>query len=71
MLEYLHNPTANEIKTIGSEVELQDEFGNPDNTNFEYWFTAANFLAYGNNLKLVRAINKDHATGALNALKQM
>ena len=58
---------ANEIKTIGSEVELQEEFGNPDNTNFEYWFTAANFLAYGNNLKLVRAISKDAATGANNA----
>ena len=54
---------ANEVITVGSEVELQDKFGNPDSTNFEYWFTAANFLAYGNNLKLVRAINKDHATG--------
>ena len=58
---------ANEVITVGSEVELQERFGNPDSTNFEYWFTAANFLAYGNNLKLVRAINKDHATGALNA----
>ena len=58
---------ANEIVTIGSEVLLQERFGSPDNTNFEYWFTAANFLAYGNNLKLVRAVNNDHATGALNA----
>ena len=49
---------SSEVITVGSEVELQDRFGNPDSTNFEYWFTAANFLAYGNNLKLVRAINK-------------
>ena len=59
---------SSEVITVGSEVELQEKFGNPDSTNFEYWFTAANFLAYGNNLKLVRAINKSggHA-GANNA----
>ena len=58
---------SSEVITVGNEVELQEKFGNPNSTNFEYWFTAANFLAYGNNLKLVRAVNKDHGTGALNA----
>ena len=58
---------SNEVVTVGNEVELVDRFGFPDSTNFEYWFTAANFLAYGNNLKLVRAISKDAATGANNA----
>jgi len=58
---------ANEVITVGSEVELQERFGNPDSTNFEYWFTAANFLAYGNNLKLVRAINKDSTGGGAGA----
>ena len=58
---------ANEVITVGSEVELQEKFGNPDSTNFEYWFTAANFLAYGNNLKLVRAINKDSTGGGAGA----
>ena len=58
---------SNEVVTVGNEVELVDRFGYPDSTNFEYWFTAANFLAYGNNLKLVRAINKEAATGANNA----
>ena len=58
---------ANEVTTISDEVILQARFGNPDNGNFEYWFSAANFLAYGNNLKVVRAVNKDHATGSLNS----
>ena len=58
---------SSEVITVGSEVELQDRFGNPDSTNFEYWFTAANFLAYGNNLKLVRAINKDVTGGGAGA----
>ena len=58
---------ANEVTTISDEVILQARFGNPDNGNFEYWFSAANFLAYGNNLKVVRAVSKDHATGSLNA----
>ena len=46
-----------EITTISDEVRLVDTFGNPDSVNYEYWFSAANFLAYGNNLKTVRAFN--------------
>lgn len=41
--------------TISDEVRLVDTFGKPDSNNYEYWFSAANFLAYGNNLKTVRA----------------
>jgi phage tail sheath protein FI len=48
---------ANTVVTISDEVRLADTFGKPDSTNYEYWFSAANFLAYSNNLKLVRAIN--------------
>lgn len=44
-----------EIVTISDEVRLVDRFGKPDSTNYEYWFSAANFLAYSNNLKVVRA----------------
>lgn len=44
-----------EIRTISSEVELVDTFGKPDNNNFTDFFTAANFLAYARNLKVVRA----------------
>lgn len=46
-----------EIITISDEVRLAATFGNPDSTNYEYWFSAANFLAYTNNLKVVRAVN--------------
>jgi phage tail sheath protein FI len=44
-----------EIITISDESKLADRFGKPDSTNYEYWFSAANFLAYSNNLKVVRA----------------
>jgi hypothetical protein len=51
-----------EIIPIGSEGELVDIFGKPNSDNFETWFTAANFLQYGNALRVVRA-----DTGELNA----
>ena len=44
-----------EIVAIGSEKELVDIFGKPNGSNFETWFTAANFLQYGNALRVVRA----------------
>ena len=53
-----------EVITISDEVRLADRFGKPDSTNYEYWFSAANFLAYSNNLKVVRAAN---TTSTLNA----
>jgi phage tail sheath protein FI len=46
-----------EIITISDEVRLASTFGNPDSNNYEYWFSAANFLAYTSNLKIVRAAN--------------
>jgi len=44
-----------EIVTISDEVNLVERFFNPYSDNYEYWFSAANFLAYSNNLKVVRA----------------
>ena len=43
------------ITTIGSEQELVEIFGKPHGSNFEWWFTAANFLQYSDQLKVVRA----------------
>ena len=43
-----------EIITISNESKLADTFGTPDSNNYEHWFSAANFLAYSNNLKVVR-----------------
>jgi phage tail sheath protein FI len=45
------------VTTISDEIRLAVTFGNPDSTVYEYWFSAANFLAYSNNLKIVRAAN--------------
>ena len=48
---------VNEIRAISSETELSRYFHKPNDTNFKSWFTAANFLAYGSNLKLIRSAN--------------
>lgn len=42
---------------VESESKLALKFGKPNNNNFETWFTAANFLAYGNKLYVSRAID--------------
>ena len=46
---------CNEIQTVGSEAELVMKFGKPNTSVAPSWFSAANFLAYANNLKVVRA----------------
>ena len=56
---------ADEIITISDEVRLADRFGKPNNTNYEHWFSAANFLAYTNTLKIVRAINIAESRNAI------
>jgi phage tail sheath protein FI len=52
-----------EIISISSEQELVDTFGKPDSTNFEHFFSAANFLQYSNALRVVRA-NQTSLTNA-------
>ena len=46
-----------DITTITSEKELLSTFGKPNNLNYEFWFTAAQFLLYGGSLRVVRADN--------------
>ena len=43
-----------EPTTVSSENELVRRFGKPNDSNFQSFFTAGNFLAYTNNLLLVR-----------------
>lgn len=43
-----------EYTLVDSEQALFNSFGRPNNDNFKYWYTAANFLAYGNNLQVNR-----------------
>lgn len=47
---------VNQIKTVSSENQLVREFGKPTSTTTVHFHTAANFLGYGNNLQLVRAV---------------
>ena len=51
---YFNWGPVEEIFTVSSENELRKYFGLPLSPTD--WFTAANFLAYGNNLQLVRAV---------------
>jgi phage tail sheath protein FI len=46
-----------EITVVPNEVRLVSTFGEPNDTNFTSFFTASNFLAYGTDLRLVRAAN--------------
>jgi hypothetical protein len=55
---------VNEINTVSSENQLVREFGKPTSTTTVHFHTAANFLGYGNNLQLVRAVG----TAARNAV---
>lgn len=57
---------AQEIVTIGSENELVSKFSGPTAANAVDFYSAANFLAYTNNLKLVRAVGSTakNAVGA-------
>jgi len=54
---------ANEICTVTSETQLVEKFGEPNADTFESVLSAAQFLSYGNNLKVVRAVG----TSARNA----
>ena len=55
---------VDEIIAISNEQELVDTFGKPNSTNFEYFFTAANFLQYSNALRVVRAQNTSLANAS-------
>jgi hypothetical protein len=49
---------------VDSENRLAANFGKPNNTNYTSFFSAANFLAYTNNLRLVRAIDNANTFNA-------
>lgn len=50
-------------ESVDQEVKLADRFGKPDSNTYVSFFSCANFLAYGNNLRVTRVAN----TGTLNA----
>jgi hypothetical protein len=54
---------ANVVKLIDSEITLTKTFSEPSTNSAVSFFTAANFLGYGNNLSIVRSVG----TAARNA----
>jgi hypothetical protein len=54
-----------QVTTVDSENTLVERFGKPNDTTFQSFFTAANFLAYGNNLQLIRVVNQSIAKNAV------
>jgi len=43
-----------EVIEISTERELAERFGKPNDSNYEYWYTASQFLSYGGVLKTIR-----------------
>jgi len=54
---------VDEITLVNNQEVLVSTFGKPTNAIASFWFTASNFLDYGNKLHLVRVVDK---TGAVN-----
>ena len=55
---------ANEVVTVSSENELRQVFGEPNDVNAAWWFTASSFLRYGSNLQVVRGESADGSKNA-------
>jgi phage tail sheath protein FI len=58
---------VDQVTSIDSENTLVERFGKPNDTTAPYFFTAANFLSYGNNLQLVRTVDKSAAKNAVSS----
>ena len=52
------------VTTVDSENALVTTFGKPNSSTFQSFFTAANFLSYGNNLQVIRVVNQATAKNA-------
>lgn len=48
---------AERVIQISNEAQLVEFFGKPDSNTAVSFFTCANFLSYGNDLRVVRAVN--------------
>lgn len=55
---------VSKITLVTNETDLVSKFGKPDTNTATSFFSAANFLAYGNNLQVVRVAN----TGSNNSI---
>jgi hypothetical protein len=56
---------VNKITLISDEIILAQRFGTPDSNSAVSFFTAANFLSYGNNLNVVRTVGQSANNAAV------
>ena len=59
---------VDQVTTVESENRLVELFGKPNDTTATSFFTAANFLSYGNNLQVIRSINAADARNSVGFL---
>jgi hypothetical protein len=52
------------ITSISSETALVNTFGKPTDDNYKHIFSAANFLSYSQNLRLIRAVSENSKNAA-------
>jgi phage tail sheath protein FI len=65
--QFVWGPVGNRV-LIDSEVTLVSRFGKPDSNTFTSFWPAANFLAYGNSLRVSRATNANTFNATANNL---
>jgi len=56
---------VNQVVLIDSENTLVERFKEPNDDTFKSFFTAANFLAYGNNLQVIRSVDESVARNSV------
>ena len=64
--EFVWGPVNKRI-LVDSEITLVNRFGEPNSNTFVSFLSAANFLAYGNNLRVVRVVDDTLGSSANNA----
>ena len=62
---------ADKIILVDNELTLINTFGKPDSNSATSFFTAASFLAYGNNLSAVRAVGSSSLNASGNTAVQI
>jgi len=67
--EFVWGPVNKRI-LVDSEITLVNRFGKPNSNTYVSFLTAANFLAYGNNLRVVRVVDEVLGSSANNATSQ-